>query len=410
MLANEFCVGCVCVRGRAIGAQEGKMLSVGNYHCLLWKCHTNNAAIKSPLNSSLPWKNAVPASLNRASRSFKFKISASASSKTRICEEEAQQLSLADRLRPGGLAPDGFSYKENFTIRCYEVGLNRTATIEAVANLLQEVACNHAQSVGFSTDGFATTPTMRERHLIWVAARMHIEVYKYPAWGDVTEIETWCQSEGKIGTRRDWILKDAATENIIGRATSTWVMMNQDTRRLYRVTDDVRDEYMIHCPKSPRMAFTEENSNSSKKIPKLEDPAQYSRSGLMPRRVDLDMNQHVNNVTYIGWVLESMPQEVLDTHELEMITLDYRRECNKDDIVESLTSLLSETSNSGAVKNIAFASNGNATSTNGAAKVKSPGRLSSSSSGFEYLHMLRLAESGFEINRGRTEWRRKLAR
>lgn len=25
---------------------------------------------------------------------------------------------------------------------------------------------------------------------------------------------------------------------------------------------------------------------------------------LQPRRADLDMNQHVNNVTYIGWVLE----------------------------------------------------------------------------------------------------------
>jgi hypothetical protein len=48
--------------------------------------------------------------------------------------------------------------------------------------LLQEVGCNHAQSVGFSTDGFATTPTMRKLHLIWVTARMHIEVYKYPAW------------------------------------------------------------------------------------------------------------------------------------------------------------------------------------------------------------------------------------
>jgi len=379
------------------------MLSVGNCNCHPWKYsqarHTNAIAIRPS-----SWMNALPASLNR-----KLNISASAFSKRRSWEEEAQQLSLADRLRPGGLAPDGFSYKENFTIRCYEVGVNRTATIEAVANLLQEVACNHVHSVGFSTDGFATTPTMMKQHLIWVAARMHIEVYKYPAWGDVVEIETWGQTEGKIGTKRDWIIKDATTDNIIGRATSTWVMMNQDTRRLARVTDDVRDEYMIHCPKSPRLAFPEENNNSSKKIPKLEDPAQHSRSGLMPRRSDLDMNQHVNNVTYIGWVLESMPQETLDTHELEMITLDYRRECNKADIVESLTSLVSETSDTSGVENSNFASNGNATSTNGAAKVTSPGKLSLSSEGFEYLHVLRLAESGFEINRGRTKWR-KLAR
>lgn len=49
-------------------------------------------------------------------------------------------------------------------------------------SLLQEVACNHAQSVGFSTDGFATTPLMRERGFIWVTTRMKIKVDKYPVW------------------------------------------------------------------------------------------------------------------------------------------------------------------------------------------------------------------------------------
>jgi hypothetical protein len=33
------------------------------------------------------------------------------------------------------------------------------------------------------------------------------------------EIETWCQEDGKIGTRRDWILKDLANGEVIGRAT-----------------------------------------------------------------------------------------------------------------------------------------------------------------------------------------------
>ena len=36
---------------------------------------------------------------------------------------------------------------------------------------------------------------------------------------DVVEIETWCQAEGKIGTRRDFIIKDYANGEVIGRAT-----------------------------------------------------------------------------------------------------------------------------------------------------------------------------------------------
>lgn len=44
---------------------------------------------------------------------------------------------LADRLRLGSLTEDGLSYKERFIVRCYEVGINKTATVETIANLLQ---------------------------------------------------------------------------------------------------------------------------------------------------------------------------------------------------------------------------------------------------------------------------------
>lgn len=279
-------------------------------------------------------------------------------------------------------------------MRCYEVGINKTATVETIANLLQEVGCNHAQSVGFSTDGFATTTTMRKLHLIWVTARMHIEIYKYPAWSDVIEIETWCQSEGRIGTRRDWILKDCATGEVIGRATSKWVMMNEDTRRLQKVTDEVRDEYLVFCPRELRLAFPEENNSSLRKIPKLEDPAQHSKLRLKPRRADLDMNQHVNNVTYIGWVLESIPQEIIDTHELQVITLDYRRECQQGDVVDSLTA-----------PEIPEEAVSQLVGTNG-----SPISGVQEHNGSQFLHLLRLSGDGQEINRGRTQWRKKPSR
>jgi len=69
-----------------------------------------------------------------------------------------------------------------FSSKTKNVRLYSTILRCLVTFLLQEVGCNHAQIVGFSTDGFATTTTMRKYHLIWVTARMHIEVYKYPAW------------------------------------------------------------------------------------------------------------------------------------------------------------------------------------------------------------------------------------
>ncbi|GAV70724.1 Acyl-ACP_TE domain-containing protein [Cephalotus follicularis] len=304
--------------------------------------------------------------------------------------------SLADLLRLGSLADDGLSYREKLIVRCYEVGINKTATLETIANLLQEVSCNHIQSLGFSTDGFGTFTMMRKLRLIWVTTRMHIEINKYPAWGDVIEMETWFQREGKVEGRRNWIFRDYANGQVIGRATSKWVMMNEDTRRLQKVSDDVWNEFLVFGPKSKRSAFPEEKNSSLKKIPKLGDPAQYARLGLMPRRVDLDMNRHLNNVAYIGFVQESMPQDIIDTHELQTITLDYKRECQCDDVVDSLTN--PEPNEETEVISGLPGTNGSATATRDKQDY------------CQFLHLLRLSGDGSEINRGRTEWRKKLAR
>ena len=91
-----------------------------------------------------------------------------------------------------------------------------------------------------------------------------------------------------------------------------------------------------------------------------------------------------------------MPQEVIDTHELQTITLDYRRECQHDDIVDSLTG--QELTDDAKTIPELQGTNGSATATKGQQDCH------------QFLHLLRLSGEGLEINRGRTEWRKKTAR
>ena len=61
--------------------------------------------------------------------------------RAQVLEKDGSVLekSVADRLRLGSLTEDGLSYKEKFIVRCYEVGINKTATVETIANLLQVI-------------------------------------------------------------------------------------------------------------------------------------------------------------------------------------------------------------------------------------------------------------------------------
>ena len=142
-----------------------------------------------------------------------------------------------------------------------------------------------------------------------------------------------------------------------------------------------------------------------------------------------------------------MPQDILETHQLHTITLDYRRECNHSDVVDSLarletsententnqeygqnhgynkvtaingtssnsvvingssTTIKEATSNDIIINGSSIAING--TDSNGVTSSSSSILKNNASEGLEFLHFLKLATNEIEINRGRTVWKWK---
>ena len=97
-----------------------------------------------------------PAVANRRRNAAVFCASSSSSSspcvRASVLEKDGSVLekSVSDRLRLGSLTEDGLSYKEKFIVRCYEVGINKTATVETIANLLQVIPLSLSLSLSLS--------------------------------------------------------------------------------------------------------------------------------------------------------------------------------------------------------------------------------------------------------------------
>ncbi|KAL1806980.1 hypothetical protein DCAR_0832844 [Daucus carota subsp. sativus] len=239
---------------------------------------------------------------------------------------------FVDPHRQGSIIENGVRYRQLVVIRSYEVGPDKTATLESILNLLQETALNHVWMSGLLGDGFGATHGMVRNDLMWVVSRLQLQVEDYPIWGEVLQLDTWVGASGKNGMRRDWELRSQATGVVFARATSTWVMMNKRTRRLSKMPDEVRAEL------SPwfieKQAIMED---TPEKMKKLDDTAKHGTSSLKAKRSDLDMNHHVNNVKYVGWMLETMPDEFMEQYQLCNIILEYRKECGSSDIVQSLS-------------------------------------------------------------------------
>ncbi|XP_016169163.2 palmitoyl-acyl carrier protein thioesterase, chloroplastic-like [Arachis ipaensis] len=259
-----------------------------------------------------------------------------------------------------------FVYRQIFAIRSYEIGPDQTATMETILNFLQETALNHVANSGIGGIGFGATRQMSIRKLIWVVTRIQVQVQRYSSWGDIIEIDTWVDAHGKNGMRRDWVIRDHFTKEVIVKATSTWVMMNRETRKLCKIPEEVREEltpFYIN-----RFAISNEDTDSEK-IHKLTDQdAENIQTGLA--------------VSFLYMIFISLPMKVLEDYYMTSMTLEFRRECTQSNMLESMATPTSKLIHGNNSINIKVNSN------------------------LQFTHLLRLLDDDQrpEVVRARTEW------
>ncbi|MEW5297261.1 MAG: hypothetical protein WDW36_000484 [Sanguina aurantia] len=285
---------------------------------------------------------------------------------------------------PAAFSSDLLAFSEQHQIRGYEVCPKQRATIVTISNILQEAAGNHAVGMWGRTDtGFASLPNMKD--VLFVMTRLQIRMHTYPKWGDIVHVQTHFTEEGRLAARRDWQITDPLTGEVLGCATSTWVTINMATRKLSKLPDDVRKRFMRLS--SPTRECVLPVDETRMKLPDMQLPAEVEGEVQVARRSDMDMNGHINNVTFLAWSLEAVPEEIYSSHSLYEVEIDFKAECTAGQSVEShANSLPSPPSSNG---------NGN-------------GNGNGHSANKQFVHSVRRCETGngsTELVRARTTWR-----
>lgn len=232
----------------------------------------------------------------------------------------------------GGLVQDGL-FQQKLLVRSFEIGNDGEMSIVALANHLQETLINHCKSMGLYEDGFASTQEMTNLDLVWVFPKIHIHVDRYPSLGDVVQVSNWVYESGRTALRSDSVVSDIETGQVLVRASRLLVMINKKTRKLSKFIEEVKEKIRPHLMPIRSSLFEDVKSFPKEEI----DVTRIIHSNIKPGWKDLDINQHVNNTKYIDWFLEFTPEAVLKTHKLSSITLEYRKECYENDVLQSLT-------------------------------------------------------------------------
>ena len=200
-------------------------------------------------------------------------------------------------------------HQEKFTVRSYEMDLQGVASVPAICNYLQEVAGNHATELGVAVDH------LFKKNMTWVLSRLHMKVFRFPFWREEIKIETWPSGRQSKFATRDFLIFDQK-HKILVKATSSWMIIDLKTQKPI-----VMPAFMDEIRLPDRQRAIEDN------FPKMKVPKNpISERKFEVRLSDLDINQHVNNVKYIEWALESVPFDIWKIKILSDLEVSFRSE------------------------------------------------------------------------------------
>ena len=197
-------------------------------------------------------------------------------------------------------------WDSHYTIRSYEVDRGGCLSIVMLAHFLQDAASNHAHHLGVSIQ------QQQAENFTWVLSRMHIKVSAYPQWKDKITVQTWPSGGKGLFAFRDFLLHDHNGQPIAS-AASAWLILDLGTRRAVRI-----------APFLARLKPVDLAPVLSDKLLKLSSVNDYDYQGRFQARYrDLDANDHVNNVSYIAWALESIPLQIRSRFALSEIKINF---------------------------------------------------------------------------------------
>ena len=212
-------------------------------------------------------------------------------------------------------------FDKHFELRYSEMNNLGVATPTVMLALLEETAADHCYSINHSLFDLV------EKNIGWVLVSCILQMNRYPNYKEKITIRTWLSSYSSVKGYRENIIFDEK-ENRIGSARGLWVFFDIQKRKPIPIFKDIKEKWHFYHKESIL-------TDIKKKIEPIHS-AQHVKH-FRVNRFDIDMNEHVNNIRYLQWVIESVPKEIVENYHLHQINGRFIAEEQYGDTIVSLT-------------------------------------------------------------------------
>ena len=208
-------------------------------------------------------------------------------------------------------------YTKNFEIIFSDINQNNELSNKGILRMMQEIAMMHSDSLNFGLNN------VHETGYAWLLLNWKLRVFSRPKWKTILTINTWSRSINPLFAYRDIEIYDDKN-NLVAVGSSKWILLDINKKSLIKIPPEVKERF----PNVDKSVF------ESKFNEKLKEPenSEFIMHYKIQRR-DIDTNHHVNNLNYLDYAYEALPEDVFSNINFSNVEIMYKHEAKLGDII-----------------------------------------------------------------------------
>lgn len=206
-------------------------------------------------------------------------------------------------------------FKHDFSVGFKDTGNSNVMTNKAFLSFMEDIGGMHSDEAGFGINDIEKT------HLSWVLLGWKVHILQRPKYGEILTIKTWARNTEKFYTYRDFEAYNKEGQ-LVAIATSKWVLINIETGKLTKITEEIMKNY------DPEKKCVFDDAE----LDKLAEPKEFiSCYEYTVQRCNIDINKHMHNLYYLDLAYEALPEDVYEHATLNTIEIMYKKQVRLHD-------------------------------------------------------------------------------
>ena len=207
-------------------------------------------------------------------------------------------------------------FMRQYFVHYYEIGPSRKLSLLALLGYLEDIAILHSEARGMGLDYYESN------RCGWMLVKWDVRIRSLPRFGDTVTVHTRINGMKSFFADREFTVTDP-DGTVLVEARANWILVDTDKRRPMRIPQEQWDRFGV-SPESASRCVTIADVRGSRGAE--EGSSEPSVRAFTASNGDIDTNLHVNNLCFIGWALDSLPEDYLFGHEPSRVMVQYRKE------------------------------------------------------------------------------------